>query len=186
MFLGCTEQRFEDGYWSGSSIDYRKQAALSKRLDSTMRSIAHFLWSRGYYGPVGADVTEDRAGTQWIIDLNVRTPSSLILTLLRCHFYVERGFHIARLLPDLRPCVSRDELEAALQTEWLQALLSLLPGWTTTSGSRIASQASLLLLASLRSLTNFQLELKPSAAVRCNRATCTHAYIELTCIHVTQ
>ena len=36
--------------------------------------IGAFLFSRGYYGPVGIDVVEDTHGGQWVVDMNARTP----------------------------------------------------------------------------------------------------------------
>ncbi|EJD36095.1 hypothetical protein AURDEDRAFT_92825 [Auricularia subglabra TFB-10046 SS5] len=118
VFLGCTEQQMDQGRWVGGSISYTAQPSLQKRVQRTVDDIARFLWSRGYYGPVGADVLEDSKGNQWIVDLNVRTPSSLVLAVLRTHFWVQRNMDLSRVMPDLRPTVDRDEFVRGLEDEF--------------------------------------------------------------------
>ncbi|KAH7096207.1 hypothetical protein BKA62DRAFT_38740 [Auriculariales sp. MPI-PUGE-AT-0066] len=146
VFLGCTDQNIVDGRWSGSSIDYRKQSALAKRLEGTINSIAEFLWSRGYYGPAGADILEDQEGTQWIVDLNVRTSGSVILTLLQGHFYKQRGLPLARLLPSLHPKVDRDALTQLLRND-VEAGTVLIVGWLENDLGRADRFANIVVAA---------------------------------------
>lgn len=102
--LGVCDQEFtSDGSkWVGGSISYQTQDTLQSDLGATMQEVATFLYGKGYYGPAGVDVMVDDQERQWVVDLNVRSCSSVILGLLRGHFEKERGFHEAVLLPILK------------------------------------------------------------------------------------
>lgn len=98
VFISCSTQSWSQGrHWIGSRIVYSEQAALAHRMDPTLRSVSDFLHGKGYYGPVGVDVVEGGRGEQYVVDLNVRTPSSSLLGSLRGHF-VSRGMDHAGLL----------------------------------------------------------------------------------------
>lgn len=68
-----------------------------------MQKIGIWLYKYGYYGPCGADILEtasedsnrDESTTLNIVDLNVRTSGSLVLGLMRGHFFERRGLHEA-------------------------------------------------------------------------------------------
>ncbi|KZV97382.1 hypothetical protein EXIGLDRAFT_560676, partial [Exidia glandulosa HHB12029] len=129
VFLGCTEQEMSSsGRWAGSTVTYSAQAALRTRLQHTMEQIATFLWSRGYYGPAGADVLEDDEGKQWIVDLNVRVPSGHVLAMLSRHFWVERKMDRAKLLPNMRPRVEREAFVKALKDDF-ESGSAIIVGW---------------------------------------------------------
>ena len=74
-----------------------------------MREAGAFLHSNGYYGPAGLDVLEDKAGVQWVVDLNVRTGGSYILGTLTKHF-VDKGLDYASLLLMVDLKISRQAL----------------------------------------------------------------------------
>ncbi|KAF3927777.1 hypothetical protein ABW20_dc0100267 [Dactylellina cionopaga] len=73
----------------------------------TTKDIGKFLHEKGYYGPVGADILEDKSGVQWVVDLNVRTPSSLVLGVLEEHFK-SRGFDVATLVSETLGVLRKD------------------------------------------------------------------------------
>ena len=76
-FVSCSNQDFDKaGVWTGGFIEYLKQPYLELRFGDTMRMVGAFLFSKGYYGPIGIDVLEDAHGGQWVVDMNVRTPPS--------------------------------------------------------------------------------------------------------------
>ncbi|KZW03101.1 hypothetical protein EXIGLDRAFT_744267 [Exidia glandulosa HHB12029] len=134
IFLGSTRQIMSaENEWSGSFIHYPSQKDLEKRLDGTMRDIARWLYGRGYYGPVGADVMEESRAeggekVQWVVDLNVRTPSSMVLALLSSHFtsLSPTPLPYACLLPDLRPQESTFE---AFAEKWSAGGRCVCIGW---------------------------------------------------------
>ena len=97
--------------WVGNNIAYGEQSKLKERLDPTMREAGAFLHSHGYYGPAGLDVLEDKAGVEWVVDLNVRTGGSYILGTLTKHF-VDRGLDYASLLLMVDMKISRQALIA--------------------------------------------------------------------------
>ena len=98
VFVGVSQEiNVQDRLWAGNTTVYSQQADLKARLGPTMREVTAMLHSKGYYGPVGLDVLEDKAGVQWAVDLNVRTGGSYILGTLSKHF-VDRGLDYASLL----------------------------------------------------------------------------------------
>lgn len=108
-FISCSNQDFDDaGFWTGGFIEYLEQPYLAMRFSATLRMVGAFLFSRGYYGPVGIDVLEDAHGGQWVVDMNVRTPGSLPVGVLKGHFSTERGLHVAYMLSGIRLPYSRD------------------------------------------------------------------------------
>ena len=109
-FISCSNQDFDKaGFWTGGYIEYLRQPRLKLRFSATMNNVGHFLNSRGYYGPVGIDVLEDAHGGQWVVDMNVRTPGSLPVGVLKGHFSTERGLHVAYMLSGIRLAYSRDK-----------------------------------------------------------------------------
>ena len=98
IFVGVAQEiNVRERIWVGSTTVYGQQAELKARLGPTMRQVGRMLHSKGYYGPVGLDVLEDKAGVQWVVDLNVRTGGSYLLGQLSKHF-VDRGLDYASLL----------------------------------------------------------------------------------------
>ena len=100
------EMTAKERVWIGNTIAYGQQSELEGRLGPTMRQTSAFLHSRGYYGPVGLDVLEDKTGVQWVVDLNVRTGGSYILGTLRKHFE-DKGLLYASLLLLLNVKINR-------------------------------------------------------------------------------
>jgi hypothetical protein len=97
-FISCCPQNFtEEDTWDGASITYSEQGAYEQRFAKTVSEVASYLNCKGYYGCVGIDVLEDVNGKQWVVDLNVRPPGSLILGLLKGYLYHERGFNESTL-----------------------------------------------------------------------------------------
>ena len=58
---------------------------------------------------MGVDVLEDGHGGQWVVDMNVRTPGSLPVGVLKGHFSTERGLHVGYMLSGIRLPYSRDK-----------------------------------------------------------------------------
>lgn len=58
---------------------YSEQAASAKQMSPTLREVSDFLHGKRLYGPIGINVVEDGQGGQYnIVDLNVRTASSVV------------------------------------------------------------------------------------------------------------
>lgn len=109
-FIRCLNQDFDKaGFRTGGYIDYLQQPCLEMRFSALMNKAGALLFARGYYGPVGIDVLEDAHGGQWIVDMNVRTPGSLPVGVLKGHFSTKRGLHVAYMLSGIRLPYSRDE-----------------------------------------------------------------------------
>lgn len=136
FFLGACHQLAtgESGRQS-TAITYADQDELKPKYRSTLARIGKVLHDEGYYGPVGADIMEDpKDGTLFTIDLNVRTPLSLILWLLKGHFYDKRGFGMTLVYECVILSISRDELEERFSNEFQEGRLVLLGG--TRLGSK--------------------------------------------------
>lgn len=130
VFVGCAKQDLEDdsSSWAGASISYLDQDRLQQHFAATVADVARFLHLRGYYGTVGIDVLEDDFGTQWVVDLNVRPPGSLVLSLLRAFLSDARGLHDARLVASTKCDLPRDALVRALAPEFAESRV-ILVGW---------------------------------------------------------
>ena len=110
-----------------TAITYADQARLEKKYQSIIKDIAKALHDEGYWGPVGADVMEDPDDERlFAVDLNVRTPLSLLLYLLRTHFHINRGYEMSIVYECIMLKISRDELEERLAKEFDEARIVLL------------------------------------------------------------
>lgn len=104
IYLAAAQQIVDSAKaWMGSTICYTAQDSLKERFTPIMQQIGAWLAGYGYYGPCGADILEtapqhsDSCGAPDlnIVDLNVRTASSLASGLLKGHFSERRGLHEA-------------------------------------------------------------------------------------------
>lgn len=111
-----------------TAITYADQDKLEKKYQKILGKIGEVLHQEGYYGAVGADVMEDEDGNLYTIDLNVRTPLSLVLYLLEEHFNSKRGLGVALVYECVRLKISRDELEKKFAKEFQEARIVLLGG----------------------------------------------------------
>ena len=120
-FICGTTQHLEGGvFFSGSHINYRNQPQAEERLSDIMGKIGKFLYQKGYYGAVNADVLEDSSGKQYIVDLNVRMPGSYVLGALKTHFWARRGLTCASLLFRSLLRTSREKLIQSLRDDFTQ------------------------------------------------------------------
>jgi hypothetical protein len=116
----------------------------------TLRRISRVLRYEGYWGAVGADIltrpysptsggnvdienlqedsgsTEAAAEADVVIDLNVRTPLSLVLYVLRGFFHKERSFEFAMVWECVVLGVGRDELTERFRTDFREGRIVLL------------------------------------------------------------
>ncbi|KAF1977784.1 hypothetical protein BU23DRAFT_657239 [Bimuria novae-zelandiae CBS 107.79] len=114
-----TSEQILDGrdQWSGGYMDYTRQTALGEKYRDTMDKVATYVFSRGYYGPMGVDVMTDKHGQQLIVDMNVRQTGSYTLGLMKKHFYEQRNLPFAGLLVPLGILGTRDGFEQKFATE---------------------------------------------------------------------
>lgn len=57
VFLGACRQEVSDSNaWLGACINYLEQSSLRRSLWRTLSRISSFLFTQGYYGPVGVDI----------------------------------------------------------------------------------------------------------------------------------
>lgn len=108
-----------------TALTWDEQDQLEKRFRATLDDIRKVLHAEGYYGPCGADVMEAEDGTQYVIDLNVRSPCSLILGLLGTHCK-KRGFTTCTVYECVLLSLSRDALETKFEKEFEEGRIILL------------------------------------------------------------
>lgn len=136
IFFGACQQlgtRISGGGRQQTSLKYSDQVELEKKYRDVLRQIGQTLHHEGYSGPVGADIMETPDGEQYVIDLNVRTATSLILGLLRGHCE-RRGFDVSMVFECVLLGIPREELEERLQMEFQQGRIILLG--TTRMGKK--------------------------------------------------
>jgi hypothetical protein len=114
-----TSEQILDGHdqWSGGYMDYSRQTALGERYRSTIDKVAAYVYSHGYYGPMGVDVMTDEHGQQLVVDMNVRQTGSYTLGLMKKHFYEQRNLPFAGLLVPLGILGTREHFEEKFATE---------------------------------------------------------------------
>ena len=116
FFLAVTQQTLDSSKaWTGSRVVYPAQDDLKVKFTPLMTEIGAWLWGYGYYGPCSADILEtalspSRNGFSRlnIIDLNLRISGSLVLGLMKGHFFDRRGLHEASSFP-ISVKLSREE-----------------------------------------------------------------------------
>lgn len=126
--LGICHQlstRGGEGGRQQTALTWDHQEKLEAKYRESLKQIGQVLHDEGYYGPAGADIMEDEDGTQYVIDLNVRSATSLILGLLRGHCE-KRGFGACLVYECLLLSVSREELYEKLAKEFAGGRIILL------------------------------------------------------------
>lgn len=128
VFIGCCEQVIDkQGVWSGAMADYKRQEELGKLYAPTATKMAEYVFSKGYYGPMGADIMISE-GQQYVIDLNVRLTGSYSLSLLKGHFSDRRGLHFATLMSPVPMMGDRNKFEGTFASELENGRLVIV-GW---------------------------------------------------------
>ncbi|KAE8440476.1 hypothetical protein EG329_007442 [Mollisiaceae sp. DMI_Dod_QoI] len=124
IFINCCEQILSEHYsWDGSSITFSQQDEFEKHFSKTVSDVSRYLQSKGYYGCVGIDVLEDKEGKQWVVDMNVRPPGSLVLGLVKGFLSTERGFDEASLLSSVRINGTKQEFLKKFSKEFAEGHL---------------------------------------------------------------
>jgi hypothetical protein len=118
IYISTSEQILDvHDQWSGGYMDYTRQTALGEKYRSTIDKVAAYVFSRGYYGPMGVDVMTDKHGQQLVVDMNVRQTGSYTLGLMKKHFYEQRNLPFAGLLVPLGILGTRENFEEKFATE---------------------------------------------------------------------
>ena len=128
IWLGGCHQlstRGTEGGRQQTALTWTHQDKLKQKYKTTLESIGRVLHDEGYYGPAGADIMETADGTQYVIDLNVRTSTSLILGILRGHCE-QRGFNASAVFECLLLGICREELEKRFEKEFEEGRIILL------------------------------------------------------------
>lgn len=118
--LGTCHQlstRGGEGGRQQTALTWDHQEQLEAKYRDSLREIGQVLHDEGYFGPAGADIMEDDDGTQYVIDLNVRTATSLILGILRGHCE-KRRFGACLVYECLLLGISREGLHGKLWKEF--------------------------------------------------------------------
>lgn len=127
VFLGaCHQLATGESGRQATAITYADQERLEKKYRKTLEKIGKALHEKGYYGAVGADIMEDEDANLFTIDLNVRSPLSLVLYLLKGHFDDKRGLKESLVYECVQLRISRDELEEKFHKEFAEARIVLL------------------------------------------------------------
>ena len=128
VFLGaCHQLSTGESGRQATAITYANQEKLETKYRTTLEKIGQTLHEEGYYGPVGADIMEDPdEGTLFAIDLNVRSPLSLVLYLLKGHFNGKCGLGMSLVYECVMLSMSREQLEKRFSKEFEEARIVLL------------------------------------------------------------
>lgn len=96
LVLGVTVQKLTaDGKWIGGHIDYGMQEELRRLVWRTVQDTTQRL-PETFMGWAGVDIVVDRAGGQWVVDLNARFTGSMPICFMSGHFWKERGLPLAQ------------------------------------------------------------------------------------------
>lgn len=118
--------RTSDSGRQSTGIIFAEQEEMEKKYYDTLCEIGKVLRNEGYFGQVGADIMEDPdTGTQYVIDLNVRTPTSYTLGLIKGHCK-KRGFGVGIIYECVILKVSREDLEEKFHKEFEEGRIILL------------------------------------------------------------
>lgn len=127
-FLGACQQlstRTTEGGKQHTALTWHQQSAWEQKYSEVVGEIGRVLHDEEYLGPCGADVMETESGTQYVIDLNVRTSTSTILGCLGGHCK-SRGFDVCAVYECLLPALSREDLGNKFKKEIEEGRLILL------------------------------------------------------------
>ena len=128
VFLGaCRQLATGDSGRQTTAIVYAEQDEMEKKYRAVLARIGKVLKQEGYWGPVGADVMErEDTGEQFVIDLNVRTPLSLVLYSLRGYFRDKHGLGMAVVYECVMLNIDRVELIGIFERELGEGRIVLL------------------------------------------------------------
>jgi hypothetical protein len=129
IFISCSEEvHDEKGSWSGGVMDYAAQDALGEKYSEVIKQVGDYVFSRGYYGPMGVDVMTDDNGKHYVIDLNVRQTGSFPLGLMKKHFLENQKLPFAGLICPIPIMGSRDAFEKKFHDE-IETGRLVIVGW---------------------------------------------------------
>ncbi|KAL8806717.1 MAG: hypothetical protein Q9182_001114 [Xanthomendoza sp. 2 TL-2023] len=131
--VGISTQIWVSTQWMGSRMIYSSQSSLSALSQPTVSSVASYLHRKGYHGPVGIDVVLSPIGEHYIVDLNVRTPTSMLLGCLRGHFE-SKGCDRACLIK-VTFAFGREEFCRRMEREIREGRLVIVAWWDMMDGS---------------------------------------------------
>lgn len=126
--LGICHQlstRGGEGGRQQTALTWDHQERLEKKYKDVLNEIGQVLNKEGYYGPAGADIMETEDGTQYVIDLNVRTATSLVLGLLRGHCE-KRKYNACLVFECLLLAISREEMYKKFEKDFEEGRIILL------------------------------------------------------------
>ena len=123
----CHQQstRGGDGGRQQTALTWDHQEELEKQYKNVLYEIGEVLHGEGYFGPAGADIMETEDGNQYVIDLNDRTATSLILGLLRGHCG-KRGYGACVVFECSLLAISREEMYERFAKEFEKGRIILL------------------------------------------------------------
>lgn len=129
VFQSCTEQIMdESGHWAGGYISYQQQDSLKEKFRPILEDMAGYVHSKGYYGPISADIMTDANGQHVVVDLNARVGGSHPLGLLRGHFSLRRHLHEAVLFFPLYLKGTREDFLRAFADRFQEGRM-VICGW---------------------------------------------------------
>ncbi|CAF9919475.1 MAG: hypothetical protein GOMPHAMPRED_001828 [Gomphillus americanus] len=132
-FSSCVQQiSTVDNNWCGSRIDYCRQDEHALTFNDTLSLTAKYLHKQGYFGPAGIDVMVNQAGTQVVVDLNVRPTGSFMLGCLRSHLYGLLELKVAEILPIIRIPGTRATFEASFHEDLKNGRLIIIAWYSDT------------------------------------------------------
>ncbi|ORY61574.1 uncharacterized protein BCR38DRAFT_459420 [Pseudomassariella vexata] len=96
LILGVTVQTLtKEGKWVGGHIDYSAQEALQSLVWDTVRDTTAKMPAT-FMGWAGVDIVVDKAGEQFVVDLNARFTGSMPICFMSGHFWKDRGLPLAQ------------------------------------------------------------------------------------------
>ncbi|KAL2073026.1 hypothetical protein VTL71DRAFT_10350 [Oculimacula yallundae] len=148
FFCCATENMSDNDVWEGASIDYTQQIQLQAQFQPRINEVSQYLQDKGYFGPVGIDIMVDTTGKQWIVDLNVRAPESMVLGLLQGHLWKNgqvEGFRFAKLISVLETNKTKAEFLEEFKVLLQHGSIVLFAWWSENEDGLGKNFASLVL-----------------------------------------
>ncbi len=144
IVTSCCDQFVDpSGRWGGGHIDYPQQSRLKAEYLPVANTLATYMHSLGYYGPLGADIMTDSDGKHLIIDLNTRVTGSQPLGFLKGYFSAKRGFHNAPVFFPLLLDVTLKEFKHRFRKECEQGRI-VVAGWCHARGGKSSVTAIII------------------------------------------
>jgi hypothetical protein len=121
--------------FDGYVVKYSEQNTIKGKVSGLLDTVAKFVYSKGYYGPIGINILKEKNTSRLVIvDLNIRPCASHIVGLLRGHFE-SRGLEWAGLKELMKVPFTRKEFVERMRKEMMSGELVIVAWYEDRRGS---------------------------------------------------